>query len=395
MSRASIFDRLSRRPPSVEPVESPSAARGDYDPDRLRLIDGVALTASGFVGGGGVPEARSPNLSGSLRGADGFRLPVHEIVDVMPVEEPRLKRVEAKALRLHELVQTLMVEALMMLETLPEDAAFDVVLSAPIRSAEAAGIVVEHLRGAIADTQYAACLGEVRHLRHGDDPHAALSLAERDGMPYVLWISADSLLNEADVTALGERGVLVRASHGAGLRPGEAVSALLIQRLLPEPGAFDDGWRLDRGYAGEHAPRGSRRDHDKRRALLASLDAAWPCSPAAGSKGEKGDEDEGRDTSQDIAGAAPSRLVIDTIGLPGRAVEVASALTERWPELDMIEDGIGIDDVCGWPGEALTALALVLAIAGLEAREHALVLSLEAETRTRLWPLRSYAAEIA
>ncbi|WP_136066962.1 hypothetical protein [Modicisalibacter radicis] len=380
MSRASIFDLLHQRQSVAAPVEETAAARNDYDPDRLRLVDAVALTASGFVSAGVMPDEQAPGLSSTLCDPDGFPLLVHQIGDVMPVSEPRLGRFEAKAPRLHTLVQAIVVEALMMLEALPEDTGFDVVLTAPLKSPEAVGIVAEQLRAAIVETQYASVLGEIRHTVHGDDPHSTLAVGDGSGMPHVLWISADSLLNEEDVGALDHRGVLGRSSRGAGLYPGEAVAALLVQRLLPEDLAFDDGWRIDKGIVVEHQARSSRRDHARRQAMLELLADAWP-PPSTSPQG--------------IESSVPSGIVIDAMGLPGRAVEVGSALVERWPEIDMIEEGIGVDQFCGWPGEALTALMMALAIAPLASTESALVLGLEAETRSRVWALRSCAAEAA
>ncbi|WP_110693237.1 hypothetical protein [Salinicola halophyticus] len=392
MSRASIFDLLHQRQQPIEPVEEPSSARNDYDAGRLRLLDGVALTASGFVGAGAVPEAQSPALSSSLHGPDGFRLLVHRIADVMPVQELRLGRFEAKALRLHELVQTIVIEALMMLEALPEDTTFDVVLTAPMRSPEAAAIVVEHLRAAIVETQYASALGEIHRTSQDGDPHTVLGVGDSGGMPHVLWISADSLLNDEDVASMQHRRLLGRSSNSAGLYVGEAVVALLLQRLLPEDDGFDTGWQIEKGVTHDHPARATRRDHAKRQALIELLSDAWPLAATTSAAGF-GDA-ETSDASADEVGAStsPARVVIDAMGLPGRAVEIGSALIERWPEIDMIDDGIGIDQFCGWPGEAVTALALALAIAPLSPVESALVLSVEGETRSTAWRLQSCAA---
>lgn len=395
MSRASIFDLLHQRQQPPAPVEEASSARNDYDADGLRLIDGVALTASGFVGAGTMPEASSPALSPALHGLDGFRLLVHRIADVMPVREPRLGRLEAKAARLHELIQTIVIEALMMLEALPEETAFDVVLSAPLRSPDATAIVVEHLRAAIVETQYASALAEVRHTAAGGDPHAVLGVSDRGGMPYVLWISADSLLNEEDVAAMQRRRVLERSSNSAGLYVGEAVTALLVQRLVPEDQEFDTGWCIDKASVNHHPARATQRDHARRQALLELLSDAWPPLPEASNA--SAEKPQGVEGASDEPGevAPPARVVIDAMGLPGRAVEIGSSLIERWPEIDLIDDGVGVDQFCGWPGEAVTALTLVLAIAPLSPLESAVVISVEDETRTMVWRLRSCAAEAA
>ncbi|WP_110643761.1 hypothetical protein [Salinicola sp. CPA57] len=395
MSRASIFDLLHQRQQPTEPAQEPSSARSDYDAARLRLLDGVALTASGFVGAGAMPEAQSPALSPSLHGPDGFRLLVHRVADVMPVQEPRLGRFEAKALRLHELVQAIVIEALMMLEALPEETAFDVVLTAPMRSPEAAAIVVEHLRTAIVETQYASALGEIHRTSQGGDPHTVLGVGDSGGMPYVLWISADSLLNDEGVASMQHRRLLGRSSNSAGLYVGEAVVALLVQRLLPEDHGFDTGWQIEKGMTRDHPVRATRRDHAKRQSLLELLSDVWPLAATTSAAGF--DDAETSDAAADEVGAStwPARVVIDAMGLSGRAVEIGSALIERWPEIDMIDDGIGIDQFCGWPGEAVTALALALAIAPLSPVESALVLSVEGETRSTAWCLQSCAASAA
>lgn len=400
MSRASIFDLLHQRQQPPEPVEETTAARDDYDPGKLRLIDGVALTASGFVSAGLMPEAQSPAMSASLHGPDGFRLLVHRVSDVTPVQDLRLGRLEAKASRLHELIQTIVIESLMMLEALPEETAFDVVLTAPLRSTEAVAIVVEHLRAAIVETQYASALGTIHHITRGSDPHSTLDVGDSTGMPYVLWISADSLLNEEDVAALRHRRVLGRSSNSAGLYVGEAVVALLVQRLLPEKSAFDGGWCIERGTARDHPARATRRDHAKRQALLELLSDAWPLPPKAvedsvGKALARDAQASGADGDELDKGVSPSRIVIDALGLPGRAVEIGSALIERWPEIDMIDDGVGVDQFCGWPGEALTALTMALAMASLAREESAVVLSVADETRSTIWCLRSCTAEAA
>ncbi|WIX34207.1 hypothetical protein QO259_05955 [Salinicola sp. JS01] len=385
MSRASIFDLLHQRQVVSEPVEEPVAIRSDYLPDRLRIIDGLALTAAGFIRSGEIPEPATPELSSTLYGADGYRLLVHRVGDAMSVNEPRLGRLDAKALRLHQLIQTVVIEALMMLEVLPEESHFDVLLSTPFRSREAADIVQSRLRDVIAETQYGACLGEVRLAPEGADPHATLAVGDQGGMPYVLWVGADSLLNDSDVGSLRYRDLLTPTSRGGGLYPGEAVAALLLQRLTAEDAAFDSGWYLEAGIRREHAPRATRRDHDKRQALITLLDELWP---AAGSLSGADEQAGGEET----ASAAPSRLVVDALGLPGRAVELGGAVVERWPDLDTVEDGLGVDALCGWSGEATRVLPFVLAVAACTPEQHALVLTLHAEQSTQAWALESCAA---
>ncbi len=137
MSRASIFDLLHERDPVVEPVSHTPQIRNDYAPDRLRVIDGVALSPAGFIAQGSLPEPHTPELSDGLIGADGFRLLIHEIVDLPTINERQLARIDPKALRLHQLIQSIIIEALLLLEGMPEGEGFDVVLSAPVRTPRA------------------------------------------------------------------------------------------------------------------------------------------------------------------------------------------------------------------------------------------------------------------
>lgn len=375
MSRASIFDRLHERQRPVEVVEAPTLTRDGFETSRLRFIDGVALTPSGFVARGSTPEAGTPALSHSLYGPDGFRLLVHEVADVMAVHDSRLGRLEAKALRLHALIQTIVIEALMLLESLPEETPFDVVLTAPLRSSEATGIVVSHLRNAIAETQYGAVLGEIALRGQGSDPHAALAVDE--GMPHVLWINADSSLNNEDISRLQRDGLIGRRSPGGGLYPGEAVTGLLVQRLLPEESGFTEGWIVNAGTSDEQAPRSERREYLKRQQMVALLGGAWL-------EGDESDVTE-----------SPACVVIDTMTLAGRAAEVGGAMIERWPEIDLIDDGIGVDGISGWPGQGMTALSFCLALSALEPETSALVLSVVSETRSVAWKLQACAAEAA
>ena len=269
------------------------------------------------------------------------------------------------------------------------------VLTAPLRSPEATAIVVERLRSAIVETQYASALGEIHHTTRGGAPHTALGVGDGGGMPYVLWISADSLLNEEDVAALQQRRVMGRSSNSPGLYVGEAVVALLMQRLLSEDAVFDSGWRIDAGVVRDHPARSTQRDHAKRQALLELLMDAWP-PPATAPGAEVGGVQAPDAPADDVSGsAAPARVVIDAMGLPGRAVEIGSALIERWPEIDMIDDGVSVDQFCGWPGEAVTAMTLVLAMASLSPLDSAVVIRVEDETRSTVWSLRSCAAETA
>jgi len=370
MSRASIFDLLHERQPVSEPEPEPQPA--DYDCERLKVLDGLALTAAGLITLDSLPEAHTPELSSSLFGADDYRLLVHEIADLPDAEEPVLERMDTKALRLLRLLHSVVIEALMLLETLPEDAHYDVVLSAPVASKEAANIITDRLRAVIAETRYGERLAGLRHTTASEDPHTLLDVSGEGGMPDVLWLSVDTVINQRDLASPASGQLLVQSSRGEGLHAGEAAAALLIRRLAngePQP---EEGWLLGPGMVREHAARSALRNHQKCQALIELLGEFW--------------------SEEDVAGT-PSRLVVDARGLPGRAVELGRAVTERWPEIDTIDDGVSVEDFCGWPGASVTALMLVLAIAEMKPEEHAIILALHAEHQSRVWALRGPAGE--
>lgn len=367
MSRASIFDLLHERQPVLEPEPTPEPRQADYDNERLQVLDGLALTAAGLITLDSLPEAHTPELSSSLLGADGYRLLVHEIADLPVAEEPELGRMGTKALRLHRLVQSIVLEALMLLEALPEDAHYDVVLSAPVVSKAAATLIMDRLRAVIAETQYSERLGDLRHSTAGEDPHTVLAVPGEGGMPYVLWLSVDTVTNQQDLVSPTHSQLLVQRSRGTGLHAGEAAVAVLIRRLSngePQP---EEGWLLGPGTLREHPARSARRDYEKRQGLIELFGEFWPEEETTGK---------------------PSRLVVDALGLPGRAVELGGAVIERWPEIDTIDDGVNVEDFCGWPGASVTALMLVLAMSEMKPDEHAILLSLHAESQSRLWALR-------
>ncbi|MCM2130786.1 hypothetical protein [Larsenimonas rhizosphaerae] len=379
MSRSSIFDLLHQRHQEAVPVVE-TTARSDYLPDRLHLVDGVALTPAGFVARGVLPDAIPPELSESLHGPDGYRLLVHPIKDVMPLEDNRLKRLEHKAHRLNALVQTLMVEALIMLEALPEGAGFDLILTLPIRSSQAGDIILAQAREAIMETQYGDRLESARLAPCQGELHDQMAVPEEGGAAWALWLSADSLLNDDDVARLEARGVLGRSSKGPGLHPGEAVSALLLQRVLPDHDAFDQGWMIEKATTCRHEKRSEQRDYYRREQLFALLGQVWPDNT--------GTPPDTTEKNQALP-VAPAWLVVDSLTLPGRAVEAGGALMARWEMLDLIDDGIGVDIHGGWPGEAMSALQLVLATARLKQHDCALVLNIADEMQSRALVLRA------
>lgn len=375
MSRASIYDLLQQRAQPV--VEQPKVVeeRSDFRADRLRLLDGVALTAAGVLAIGSVPEAARVELSEDMRGPDGFQLMACAVTEVIPVGESRLRRLHPKALRLHELIQTILLDALMMLEALPENGRFDIVLSVPLRSGEAASLLLEQIQQAVAETEYGERLGDIRHSAVGWDPHACLAVSESGGHPHVLWLCADSLINTTDVGRLDRRGLLMKASRSVGLAPGEAAVALLMQRVPEEDNVESaSGWRLDSAIEQEHAPRSSRARQGGATLIIKELlEKSWP------------------EATTDTESESPSRIVMDALGVSGSVTDVAGPLTERWRGIDLIDNGISVHLWCGWPGEALTALQLLLAVAPLGDGESALVLNVVEEHSSRGMALRSCA----
>lgn len=384
MSHSSIFDKLyTRRQPVSEPVEEAVQVLSDFDAERLRIVDGIALTPAGFVGQGEVPETHSPELSSELHGIDGFRLPIHQIADLPDVDEPELARYDSKALRVHQLMQSIVVEALMMLEAIPESAGFDIVFSAPLNWPKVATIIGERLQAVAMETQYGERLGEVRHVTSGE-PHTILKAPEQGGMPYVLWIGADSLINEEDIASPENRGLMVQSSRDSAAFPGEAVAAVLVQRLQEDETDFDSGWELKRGIVDQHPKRSDRRDYERKQQVLGIFSELFP----------EADSDSESEESSDDADetATPVRVVVDSLDMSGRAVEVGGAVTECWPQIEMLVDCLGADSLSGWSGEAMLPLSMVVALAPLAPEENAVVLSLQSENHSDGWLLRSYAA---
>lgn len=372
MSRGSIYDLLQPRTRPV--VEQPEHVeqRKDFRDDRLCLLDGVALTAAGglSMASGSVPEAVRVELSENMRGPDGFPLKACAVKEVTPVGESGLRRLDSKALRLHELIQTILLDALMMLEALPENGRFDIVLSAPLRSGEVANLL-EQIQQAVAETEYSVRLGDIRHSAVGWDPHACLAVSESGGHPHVLWLCADSLINATDVGRLDRRELLMKATRPAGLAPGEAAVALLMQRVSEEDdGESISGWWLGSAAEQEHAPRSNKARGRNPSIVKELLEQSWP------------------DTADDAEAGEPSRVVVDALTLPGRVAEVVGPLTERWSGLDVNDHGISVDRWCGWPGEALTALQLLLAVASPGEGESAVVLNVMEQHGSRCMTLR-------
>ena len=174
-----------------------------------------------------------------------------------------------------------------------------------------------------------------------------------------------------------EWGVDLDVAEPGGLKPPD--------RPWPPAAPGPDGCHRPAAADTASAPRATRRDHDKRQALIALLEELWPAA-------EQPSRAEEQANGEETASAAPSRLVVDTLGLPGRAVELGGAVVARWPDLDTIEDGLGVDTLCGWSGEATRVLPFVLAVAACNTEQHALVLTLHAEQSTQVWALKSCAA---
>ncbi|MGQ7246802.1 hypothetical protein ACUN9Y_05640 [Halomonas sp. V046] len=369
MSKASIYDRLQRRPPA--PVETPkvSTERSDFRRDRLRVIDGVALTPAGLVNAREIPPQAAPEVSPTLEGAGGSRLLIHPIVEGVGQQAPDPMDPEAKAQRVHQLIEAVALEAMMMLdnaEPRPAEVGFDIVLSAPLRSATAWNTIIEPLRKMIQASPYGQGLGSLRHTENGWDMHRHLSVPDTGGRPYVVWISADSLINRADVGRLQQHALLAGPSTPNGMKVGEACAALLLQRVAEDTPNPATGWWLDEASVKSHPKRDDLHQRTRHANLVELLASA-------------------------LADTTPDVLISDSLRRPGRATEVSRALLERGVSLDIIDDGISVEEWCGWPGEALTALQLVLAVASLAKmpEQDALMLNVAEEERSRAMVLHS------
>jgi hypothetical protein len=383
MFKSSIYDRLQQVRP-VEPEAPVVKVRSDYRTDTLCLLDGVALTSAGAVAKGQLPSSAAAEISATLRGPDGYGLLVHEIAlgqaGASPASGEQVARLDRRHQRLETLIQALIIDALLMLEALPEGAPFDIVLSAPIRHASLVEGFIARLRETVAATPFADALGSVSHRAAAEqDLHQLLAAEASGGMPHVILLSVDSLLFDSSVSELSRRGQLAYASRPSGLFPGEAVAALLFERLAPDSPAPLQGWQVPLAATLTHAARGSRELRRSPAPLMQLIERQWPV---------QAENDEHASTREPFE---PMRLVIDSLGLPGRAVEAGTSLMNRWPGLDMIEDGTTLDSFCGWPGDAWLALALVLAIAELEDNDSALVVSLRNDTQTQVLALTPFA----
>lgn len=357
MSGASIYDLLHEYEVPVVEEEEAAPQNLTYQADRLYLVSGIALTAAGSVAMGKMPKQAVSELSSDLKDAGGLRLPVYGVEKTMPVESLATLGAEDKAQRLHELVQTLMHDVMLLLSDLPQGNGCDIVLSAPLHSTEAQRLILEHMRSAMIKGGFEACLGDIRHVASGWDPHAVLNTGEEGGQPYVLWLSVDSLLNRADVTALHQRGILRSPEQLAGVCPGEAAVALLIRRMPEEEEDADlEGWQLDRAQIMERLPRPKGRNSKATGSgdLDKLLESIWP---------------------EDKVPEGPSWVVVDALRTADSSQQVSDTLSERWPGLHIVTGGLSVANWCGWPGEALTALQLILAMADLPAEDSALVLN--------------------
>ncbi|QEM81529.1 hypothetical protein [Halomonas binhaiensis] len=356
MSGASIYDLLHEYEAPVVEEEEVAPQNLTYQADRLYLISGIALTAAGSVAMGKMPKQAVSELSPDLKDAGGQRLPVYGVKKAMSVESLATQGVEDKAQRLHELVQTLMHDVMLLLSDLPQGNGCDIVLSAPLHSTEAQRLILEHIRSAMIKGGLEACLGDIRHVASGWDPHAVLETGEEGGQPYVLWLSVDSLLNRAGVAALRQRGILRSPEQPTGVCPGEAAVALLIRRMPEEEDVDLKGWQLDRAQVMERPPRPKGRNSKATGSgdLDKLLELLWP---------------------EDKVPEGPSWVVVDALRTADSSQEVSNSLSERWPGLHIVTGGLSVANWCGWPGEALTALQLILAMADLPAEDSALVLN--------------------
>ena len=132
-SRASLYDRLRPRQSTLEQMarqQATPAPERHYDPERLRVIDGVALTAAGLVGWGNMPDKQAAVVDTSLAASES--LLVHRIDCQFGTLGEPLALQGDRARRLYELARALVGEAMTLLERLPTEAGFEVVVSMPV-----------------------------------------------------------------------------------------------------------------------------------------------------------------------------------------------------------------------------------------------------------------------
>ncbi|USZ50661.1 hypothetical protein [Halomonas sp. DN3] len=362
-SRASLYDRLRPRQSTLEQMarqQATPAPERRYDPDRLRVIDGVALTSAGLVGWGNMPDKQAAVVDTSLAASES--LLVHRIDCQFGTLGEPLALQGDRARRLYELARALVGEAMTLLERLPTEAGFEVVLSMPVEGHTTVlrDMLDVSLRGSLA---YPRMTG-LRLVPDHQDLHDTLATPATGGAGHVLWLSIDCVLHAHGIGQLRARQQLATTRNPQGIKPSEAAVALMIQRIAEDGYGGGDGYLLKRGVMLEHNRRTDLTRRQRYQSLAEILARVWP--------------DEGA-----TAGNAPGVVVADSLDLPGRRADLAGALLTLWPELDLGEECRCIDYHFGWPGTALIALQLVVALVGDRSRSGAVLLQLSDDHSSR------------
>lgn len=381
MSKTSIYDQLYQRRPASEP-KAPVAAPVLYDPQRLYLIDAITLTPSGRVAKDDWPQPVAPERDVSLSGPHGETLLVYrvpELVDQVPVQ-----LTDATAIKEWRLLQTWLDDLIALLLSVPGNEDGGLPDLDVIWSTDLTGHVRDQVHTLLRDTLSALRLPVNVQRVESCRPlalhtlHQQLAPGDQPAAPWVLLLGAGSCVHAPGVSALSHQQCLATTTQPVGLRPGEAASGLLFKRqpLLPEKtrpekrlsetpssehtdGGDEAGWLLRPGFVCRHPSRDrQRRAADHLDHALSEHFAEHSSQPEHPSQPEQS-PDHG----------VPDFIVVDTLSLPGRSVELATLLMKRYPHIDLIEHGAAVDALCGWPGVVAPLIQLALAAALTEGAE--------------------------
>ncbi|WP_018718762.1 hypothetical protein [Arhodomonas aquaeolei] len=343
MHRPSIYDRLHRyRKPEAPAMD----ASPRFEAGRLALVAALALTPAGVVSTSGVPEAVAPAQDAGLSGRRGEPVPVYCISGL----NEALPGVPGDPVAHREcrLLATLLDELLLVTADIPEEAVVDVVWTTALAS-PARERAVERLKGVLERWRLPVTFQRIEAGPPADcaNLHECLAPAPGSGARWVIWLSASSLVNGPGVDLLTREGALKTVMHPQGLAPGEAASAVVFRRFVPDEsrGVAETGWTL---YRGQRTASVSRRKGSGLSQALAECIGGYTASVC--------DEPPEADA-----------IVTDTPGLPGRSGELAGMLSVRYPQMDLVEHGADLERFCGWPGDAAygVQVALGAAMAGV------------------------------
>lgn len=417
MSESSIYDRMPLRQSTLrkyaqaQKAAAPAPTR--YDPERLRVIDGVALTAAGLVGWGSVPAASSPVVDRTLSST--------EVLLTHPVALPEAFAGSITALigeparRVHELGHALLCEALNLVEPLPAEANVDVYVSTALDIREQAQALCQSLASVLRTSPRISAVRQASaHEDIHDDSHEAihedihdlLAAPESGGASHVLWLSIDTLLHAQGIASLRDRGALASLSDLQGLKPAEASVALLFERVQEDAEPLSAGIWLTRGktqtyHRHELSTRQQRRQHLRELVAQGWQDGSTESLNGRGDTPGKRPKDEsggGEQRDLDTGSAGAPFVVVDHLDVSGDRAVLGSVLMERWPEFELGEDCLSIDAHFGWPGQSAIALSLVVATVELQRRgaqaTGALLLTLMDDNRRQTLALRAIAEPI-